>query len=283
MNVFVFVALGSGIVLVRGWMHGNKQQAIDAAMDGSKVGSVIGDAPNLTAPSAGDSIQPRVLAQTSDQGCNAAHAVAGPEPEPEAAPKVREAGRSWLQLSDGMNWRRGLTRVFWLMSGAWWIAAVALVGPQVVPFPQRAAFIPDCTERYTGQIATDSDDWWRHGCGVEPIRPLSGPRFLGDPAPLTPDQEAIRNWEERRNQFAACVATNESERGAELRRCEERLASEQGRREVDATYRSAVMSWTAGVIILVVMVGCAPFAFAALLFGVWRVGRWVWEGFMGAG
>lgn len=276
-NVLVFVVLGSGIVLLRKWMQGGKQRAVDAGVNRSSAGSVSGDAPNSVEPSAGDGIQPPVPAQTSGQGGAAAHPVAGPKPEPGVASTRPEASRSWLQLSDRMNWRRGLARVFWLMSGAWWIAAVVLVGSIVAPFPQRAAFFPECT------ITTSSDDWWRHGCGIEPIRPRSGPRFLGDPEAPASDQEAVRNWEEGRNQFAACVATNESERAAEIRRCEERRASVQGQREVDATHRNAVTSWTGQLVMLVAMAACVPFVFAALMFGFWRVGRWVWDGFKGAG
>ncbi len=84
-NVLVFAVLGSGIVLLRKWMQGRKQQAADAAANRSNALHLpLVKRSNSVEPSAGEGIQPPVSAQTSDHGGANTHPVGGPKPEPKS-------------------------------------------------------------------------------------------------------------------------------------------------------------------------------------------------------
>lgn len=171
------------------------------------------------------------------------------------------------------NWRKGFRRVFWLVSGVWWLGCVVWLFGNAPSPPARYEFVSSCRPS------------WQHG---ESMRACGQPPEYATPylALVRPganradvERQARQAWEQSRNTHAACVASATLAIRREVAECRQVQESPQGQREIDERHRRGLLAWGGNIALASGVLAAAPFLLGLLAIFLWRVGRWISDGF----
>lgn len=175
--------------------------------------------------------------------------------------------------SSRVNWRRGLRRVFWTASVVWWVGAAGWIAANAPSTPRRSEFEPQCFGSLNDRVA-------QLDCGSQPFyQPPHLSLIEPDADREQIEHDARRAWEQRRNEHTSCIAAADLAASARIRECDERQNSAVGQRAISEAHRQGLWGWTVQLLLAVAVAGAIPFLLATLLFSLWRLGRWVREGF----
>jgi hypothetical protein len=175
--------------------------------------------------------------------------------------------------SKSVNWRRGMRRVFWLLSVAWWLGCVVWLLGNVPAPPARQEFVSSCAPSW-------QDRERRRECG-QPQEYTTPYLALARPGANSADVErqARQVWAEGRNTHAACVASVDLAIRREVAECRQEQESPVGQREVDERHRRSLFAWGGNLALASGALATVPFLIGLLAICLWKIGRWIREGF----